>query len=352
MMSATLLTELNELKRKVDFDSFDISVKELINMVSEEIINIAPSYQRQFRWEADRQSKLVESIFLGIPIPNLFMAANSDSTWEVIDGVQRLSSLIHFAGDEKVRTIIGLNDQLKLTKLEDLTSFNEKFFHELPQTIQLQFVLKPLKITTLSDKSNKKVRFDLFERLNTGGVALTSQEIRAAVYRGQFNEKLLELADKAIFRNVVKIAKAKENDGTPQEAVLRFFAYFHEYQNFTGSVKGFLNDYMEKSSRKFDYDSNIKIFEYVFSQLSQILPDGITRPNRSTTPMSLYEAVTVGAALAYKKKGDLITDDIEQWMYSDELYELTTGSTNSRKQVIARIEYCRDKFMGVITSYT
>ncbi|MDM8530747.1 DUF262 domain-containing protein [Anaerolineales bacterium HSG25] len=345
-MSTALLTELNEQKRKVDFDSFDMSVKQLINMVEEWIIDIAPIYQRKFRWESDRQSELVESIFLGIPVPNLFMAANADGTWEVIDGVQRLSSLIHFAGNEGVRKTIGLDDQLKLTKLDELSSFNGKFFHELPQTIQLQFLLKPIKVTTLSDKSNKKVRFDLFERLNTGGVKLTSQEIRAAVYRGQFNEMFEELADKSIFRAVVKIAPAKENDGTPQETVLRFFAYYHEYQNFTGSVKGFLNNYMEKASRKFDYRSNIELFEYIFSQLSQILPNGITRPNRTTTPMSLYEAVTVGAALAYTEKGKLITDGIEQWMHSDELYELTTGSTNSKKQVIARIEYCRDKFMG------
>jgi uncharacterized protein with ParB-like and HNH nuclease domain len=77
-MIADLIAQLNEQKRKVDFDSFDITVKELVSMVADSYIDIAPEYQRQFRWKDDRQSALVESVFLGIPIPSLFMAANAD----------------------------------------------------------------------------------------------------------------------------------------------------------------------------------------------------------------------------------------------------------------------------------
>lgn len=94
-----ITAELNDQKRKVDFNSYDMSVKELISMVNDNIIDIAPEYQRQFRWDDERQSALIESIFLGIPVPSLFMATNNDGTWEVIDGVQRLSSIINFAAD-------------------------------------------------------------------------------------------------------------------------------------------------------------------------------------------------------------------------------------------------------------
>jgi hypothetical protein len=110
-----ILSELNEQKRKVDFNTYDISVKELISMVGEDIINIAPEYQRQFRWKDDRQSQLIESIFLGIPVPSLFMATNIDGTWELIDGVQRLSSIIHFAASKDARDKLGLNENLKLS---------------------------------------------------------------------------------------------------------------------------------------------------------------------------------------------------------------------------------------------
>ena len=78
------INQLEREQRKVDFDSFDISVKELVSMSEEEIIDIAPEYQRQFRWPVENQSKLIESVLLGIPIPSLFMAANKDGSWELI----------------------------------------------------------------------------------------------------------------------------------------------------------------------------------------------------------------------------------------------------------------------------
>ena len=95
-----ITSELNEQKRKVDFNSYDMSVKELISMVNDGLIDIAPEYQRQFRWDTFRQSTLIESIFLGIPVPSLFMATNPDGTWEVIEGEQRLSSIISLAAEK------------------------------------------------------------------------------------------------------------------------------------------------------------------------------------------------------------------------------------------------------------
>lgn len=345
-MFADQLTQLNDQKRKVDFDTYDITVRELVNMVSDSFIDIAPEYQRQFRWKEDRQSALIESVFLGIPIPSIFMAANPDGTWELIDGVQRLSTLIHFIGDEKARKIIELNDSLKLTELEKLDTFNGNIFHELPQSIQMQFLLKPMKVTTISDKSDKNIRFDLFERLNRGGVILTDQEIRSCVYRGAFNRLLRDLADKENFNAVAKFPQERELDGTKEEYVLRFFAYYERYTSFDHSVKEFLNEYMKIASESFDFTDKVRIFDNTFNSLANALPNGISRVSRSTTPANLYEAVTVGAALAYTLQGFLVTDNILEWMHSDELKTLTTGATNSNPRVKARIEYCRDKFLG------
>jgi hypothetical protein len=342
-----LLTQLNEQKRKVDFDTFDITVREIVNMVDENFIDIAPDYQRQFRWKEDRQSSLIESVFLGIPLPSLFMAANRDGRWELIDGVQRLSTLVHYIGDENVRGILKLQSPLQLSELEKLSTFNGLKFLDLPQSIQLQFLLKPIKVTTISDKSDHSVRFDLFERLNRGGVSLTDQEIRSCVFRGQFNETLKELAERPSFHVVLKLPHERELDGTREEYVLRFFAYLENYQNFDHIVKDFLNDYMENATNKFDYKENVNLFDAVFNELASALPNGISRSNRSTTPANLYEAVSVGAALAYRSTGKLHLVDIEKWIYSEELRQFTIGATNSRPRVKGRIEFCRDKFLGL-----
>lgn len=336
--------QLNDQKRRVDFNTYDISVKELISMVSESIIDIAPEYQRQFRWPADKQSALIESIFLGIPVPSLFMATNPDGTWELIDGVQRLSSMIHFAGSDIGLQKIGLPDSLKLTRLDKLTALNNKIFSELPNTVQLEFLLKPIKITTLSDKSDLEVRFDLFERLNTGGIELTDQEIRSCVYRGRFNDFIQELAKDENYNSVVRLTKTQENDGTRQEFVLRFFAFLNNYQNFEHSVVEFLNEYMAAASKNFNYRQAEDVFKETFRQLAAI-PDGITR-GRKNTPTNLYEGVAVGAALVIQQGQALNVNNAAEWITGDALKGFTTGATNSRLKVESRINYCRDQFLA------
>ncbi|MBV9713531.1 MAG: hypothetical protein JO011_21740, partial [Ktedonobacteraceae bacterium] len=221
---------------------------------------------------------------------------------------------------------------------------NESTFSNLPRSIQLDFLLKPLKITTLSDKSDLEVRFDLFERLNTGGIILSNQEIRSCVYRGKFNGFLKSLALDDYFKNVVKLTSTEEADGTREEYVLRFFAFLNNYQNFDHSVVGFLNKYMAAATKRFDYEQEEKIFQKTFRQLSA-LPHGITR-KRNTTPANLFEGVAVGAALVIRDGKDLDVTNAEVWIASEELRRYTTGATNSKKNVVSRIEYCKKKFLG------
>jgi uncharacterized protein with ParB-like and HNH nuclease domain len=258
------VNQLDKETRKVDFDSFDISVKELVSMSDEGIVDIAPEYQRQFRWPHENQSRLIESVLLGIPVPSLFMAANKDGSWELIDGVQRLNSLIHFVGNDEQLKKFGFESNLVLKGLEVLTEFNNSSFKDLPQTLKLKFNLRPLKVTTLSDKSDLKVRFDLFERLNTGGIKLTDQEIRSCVFRGQFNDFITELSENEHFNAVVNLPKAKNNDGTKNELILKFFAYKNNRDKFDHSVVNFLNDYMSEASASFNYKKNRSTFERTF----------------------------------------------------------------------------------------
>jgi len=344
-----LTQQLSEQKRKVDFNTYDMTVKELISMVEDSMINIAPEYQRQFRWEADRQSALVESIFLGIPIPSLFMATNADGTWEVIDGVQRLSSIINFASsiDSAARKTISRPEPLTLKSLSKLTNFNDLSFTDLPMSIQYDFKLKPIKVITLSDKSDSAVRFDLFERLNTGGIKLSDQEIRSCIYRGPFNDFIKTLAQNEDFIKITKKSKNEVNAGIMEELVLRFFAYLYYRDNFVHNVRDFLNEYMNKAlSNNFDFVSSERLFKNVFSQLAN-LEYGIVKTIRGKkTSTVLWEAVTVGAAEAINDgKSTLNLDGFYDWIQDPEFNSLVTGATNSRPRIEGRISYTKTQFM-------
>jgi Protein of unknown function DUF262 len=345
--SPDLVGQLAQQRRSVDFDTFDIVLQQIVSMVKSKAIDIAPAYQRQFRWDNERCSELVESIFLGIPVPSLFMAANTDGTWELVDGVQRLSSIVKFVGDDELRTRMGVGPALRLEGLEKLSQFNAKTFLELPESIRLQFELRPIKVVTLSDKSDSIVRFDLFERLNTGGIALTEQEIRACVFRGSFADFLGRLAADQNFHSAVKLTNRQDHDGTREECVLRFFAYLHRYKQFVHSVAEFLNDYMKEAMKSFDQPEGDAIFKKTFLQLAGTLKHGIVRPTRKgITPLVLFEGVAVGAALAIKQAGKLKARNVETWLASQELRDMTTGATNSPAAVRGRIEFCRDRFLG------
>lgn len=343
----SLETQLKEQRRTVDFDTFDIHVQQLLQMLKEGQIWAAPRYQRLFRWDDTRCSQFIESLMLGIPIPSLFMATNPDSSWEVVDGLQRLSALVKFAGGDDLRKKLNLHEQLRLSELKKLEGFNGLCLQDFPPTVKQHFLTRPCKVITLNDKSDNVVRYDLFERLNTGGIALSPQEIRDCVFSGPFADKLDQLSKEKSFQQVVKLTKKQQRDATGEECVLRFFAFKDRYKDFDHSVGEFLNSYMEDASKKFDYTSQEAIFSRTFAQLARAFPRGIRRPGgKMATPLNLYEGITVGAALALSKVDQVDTSTIKQWLPSDELRRFTTGATNDWRAVKGRIEFCRDRFLG------
>ncbi len=347
MAAEALVSQFESQRRKVDFDTFDILVQQLTTMVESSSIDVAPAYQRQFRWDKQKRSLLIESVFLGIPIPSLFMATNRDGTWEVVDGVQRLCTLVQYSGNPQARARLSLDEPLILGGMEKLSELNGLGFSDIPGSLQVKFFHRPIKVVTLSDKSDMTVRFDLFGRLNTGGVALSNQEIRSCIFRGEFCDFLRRMAANEVFRRMVRLNKTQETDGTREECVLRFFAYFHRYARFAHSEILFLNEYMRDASRSFDYAAGEKIFAGTFERLAAVLPNGITRtPTAKSTPLGLFEGVSVGAALAIEKNGT-IQDDTSEWLHSKELKKLTAGATNNKSMVTGRIEFCRDRFLGI-----
>ncbi|MDO6814268.1 DUF262 domain-containing protein [Cobetia amphilecti] len=340
-----LQAQLEDNRRSVAFDSYDISVRQLYDMTLEGMIDIAPDYQRHFVWDEARQSELIESLFLGIPVPTLYMATNRDSSWEVIDGLQRLTTIINYVGSlDVIKEVNAKGSKLKISSLEKLSSLNGTRYEDLPKSLQVMFQTRPIRVTVLNDRSDNSVRYDLFERLNTGGVNLHPQEIRNCVYTGEFNDFIKELSMNDSFRNVVKVTKSSANKGVYEELVLKFFCYYEQRDKFVHNVKEFLNDYMESKTKSFKNKVRLRnIFEQTFNELERSLPNGIVRGNRlNVTPMVLFEAIAIGTA-------DVIDNDIavrqgviQDLLDNEALKKLTSGATNSRKRLHDRINFVKD----------
>ncbi|ERK16783.1 hypothetical protein L580_0362 [Serratia fonticola AU-P3(3)] len=346
MNFSEVLAEIQKERRTVGFDTYDITIKQLVDMIAEKNINVSPDYQRRFVWDAVRQSQLIESIFLGIPIPNIFMATNLDASWEVIDGLQRITTILRFVSHNLA--VIDDKDlgELTLKGLEKVSSLNGVLFDAMPSNLKLNFLTRPLRVTVLNDQSDFQVRFDLFERLNTGGIILHDQEIRNCVFRGRFAEFIKDCVRNSDFDAVIKRSD-KNGRGNLEELALKFFAYYENRLSFKHSVKGFLNDYMEEKTKSFKNENELRnIFQQTFSEIKRILPNGIVRANRlNSTPLVLFEAISVGVADVLAAGNQIDDQKLNDLLEDAHLKDLTTGATNSLPKLTGRIDFVSQRIL-------
>lgn len=336
--------QLKAERQKINVNTINYSTREIFNLYDEGVLIIDPSYQRKYRWNEETASKFIESIYLGLPIPPIFIATNDTFTQEVVDGVQRISTIIRYmTEDADTLHKIGKSSTLTLKDLEILEGINGVKFSETPEKIKRYFLQRPLQVISLTDMSDSDVRYDLFSRINTGSVSLTEQEIRSAVYRGDFIDLIDELSEYSAFSNMLKLQKVHSSDGTKAEQVIKFFAYKNYRENFKGSVKDFLNHFtreVTEGSISFDYEEESKLFKDTADALYRLIGEKpfIDPKGNSVTPMIKFEASLVGVATILAAGGELVDSLPENWMRNEKFDASTRGATNTSQKLRDRIE--------------
>lgn len=331
-----LQSELDQQRRQVDVDNYDLTLGEIVRMAEANELIRAPEYQRKFRWSEEDESYLIESLFLGLPVPSIYVASNPDGTWEVVDGLQRLSTLIHFMSiNQAALKQLGKDEPLRLAELRKLPSFNHYRYSDLPTPIRLQFGKRSLRVTALSDKSDPEIRFEVFERLNKGGVSLSPQEVRACIYRGPFAELLRELGGQSSFKKLVKLQPVHQNDGTREELVLKFFVYLNWAEKYDGNVKSLLNRYMKEAGPQLDIDHSRKLFNSVIDGILKITDGPLLRKGYGNTPLNQLEAILVAAGRILKA-GKKLKTPLADWMNDADLVKSSTKGTNTKSSFDAR----------------
>lgn len=153
-------------------DSYDMSVGEIISLYKDGDLKLNPAYQRLFRWDEDHKTNFVESILIGIPIPEIFVAQKEDGKWDIVDGVQRISTLLQLVGELPDRKPLVLHGTGYLPSLEGMT------WETMPSDAKRLLKRARIGVNIILTENSIQSQYDLFQRLNTGGVSLESQEIR------------------------------------------------------------------------------------------------------------------------------------------------------------------------------
>jgi len=341
MINAEVIEQqIRDKQKSVDYDIKEYPVeilvqKYIIGIDNDENVIYIPSYQREFVWKNDRQSKFIESVFLGLPIPYIFTAEMEDGRLEIVDGSQRIRTLANF-----------INNKFKLTNLLVLNELNGLTFSDFPVARQRKFNNSTIRMIVLSEKSDEDSRFMMFERINTGSEVLNSMEKRRGINQGKFMDFLEELTQNQLFLKNTRFTEYSKLRREPEELILRFFAYSEKYLDYKGNVNDFLNNYTDEKNIGFD---KIELTER-FNRMLQIVdkfPNGFVKDkDLNTTPRGRFEAISVGTYLALQVKPDLNLTSFE-WLDSKEFEnEITGGSTNTIQKLRNRIEFVKNKLLS------
>lgn len=227
--------------RKVVYDPADTPIRSLVERITEGNIDLRPFFQRGYVWNRVQATRLIESVLLRIPLPVIYLAEELDGKCSVIDGQQRLTSLHSFLTGK-----FPNGDEFRLGKMACYSEFSGMSFAGLPNKVKEAIKNYSIRVITFSNDCDPELKFNVFERLNTGSVALNAQELRNCLYRGKYNRLLKELASDSEFKSLLGL-KGSERRMVDVELVLRFAAFYHQtYLKYKSPIKSFLNEDMRK----------------------------------------------------------------------------------------------------------
>lgn len=345
--------------------SFDFSFNELADMYSSGELTIDPDFQRVFRWTEGARSRFIESLLLELPIPPIFMLETADREYELIDGLQRISSFLHFRGE------LPGKEPLILSECDIVTELNGCSYVDLPRALQVKLKRSYVRAEILRKESDHRLRYYMFKRLNTGGETLSHQEVRNATIRllsNDFNQFIIDLSRDENFCHCIQtISQGAKDRKFDQELVLRFFAFKNAVAGYRHDIADFLTGYMEAVSdpanhHPFDFDSERKVFRKTFRiirRIGDILgygPKVLGTVNSSGVPRRQFSVFHFeGISLGLQRVIDRIDESDEAQMAKiaevvrtgkgdREFLRATGGGKNDRISLTTRIGYFAERF--------
>ncbi len=353
--------EILRVKNEIRTDKFDMSYGEIANFYEDRELIIRPEYQRLFRWTPTQKSRFIESILLGFPTPAIFVAEDQHGVWELIDGLQRISTVLEFMGvlknehDDPVTpsTLIRAGSKPTLRSLKDAT------YRNLSLRARLAIKRAVCRVEVIKIGSNQTIKYDVFERLNTGESELTPQEVRDCIFRAidpDFAEWVDKLAQFGPFCDNLYLSEHDENPLFDRGLVLRYFTMKNTYREIEHDVEPFITDYVRailEQERDFDVPEEQTLFEETFGLIADAMKDDSwrhIRNGRHTGPFSVhvFDTVSVGVAINVEWINQLsataLRSRIEEFKQAKDFLDNTGAGANIRSRLLCRMDFACEFF--------
>lgn len=340
-------TDILHQSRTVRYDTKDYTIGYLVsefNPIKESTeekkisskMFVIPEYQRNSIWTPADKSLFIESIFLGLPIPFLFFCERDDGTTEIVDGVQRITTLYSF-----------INNELRLSSLQKLNSLNGFRYSDLSDAIQRKFKNRALRIIVLDGDTSLSFRQDLFSRVNRSGRKITDAEFRRGTFPGALTDFIDKCSSDPLFIKLCPLSAKKVDRYARFELVLRFFSFVNHYKEFKHDVAPFLDKFLLENQSIFDETIYYSEFNKMCKFVEAYFPNGFAKPDsQQAVPNVRFEAISVGVALALRENPDLVPTNMS-WLDSDEFKQkTTTDASNNPGRLAERIEFVKNNLLG------
>ncbi len=337
-------------RNSLSSDRVDMSFGELINMYTNGELVIEPEFQRLFRWDISQRTRFVESLLLGIPIPSIFVAEDNDGRWEIVDGLQRISTILSFfcllKGNQKKNGWV-------LEKGSILKEFEGFGVSDIPLKFQLNLKRSSCRVEVIKWNSDYDMRFELFNRLNTGGTSLTDQEIRNCIFRGisvDFTNTIKALASSVEFIDLIQPTQKQTEELYLDELVLRFFSLFENHDDISKNLSEHMTDYMRNATKdKNLYQYKLEKFKQTLSLIKRLGRKSILGKNGQLST-SLYDGIFNGVAANleyYRNSAEVVLQDKVSSLKEDEEFKKATGQASNykertKKRIIRALEIFSD----------
>ncbi len=359
MDTEKLKEQVEHQRNLLNTDRLDVSFGELMSMYERKEIIIKPAFQRYFRWDDEQKTRFIESLLLGIPIPPIFVAETTDGVWELVDGLQRVSTVLSFFGVLKTEDEgINKKNDWSLIEGERVEALEGFTYETIPNQFRLNIKRATCRVEILRWNSNYDMRFELFNRLNTGGSPLTTQEIRNCIYRdisSDFNDFLKKIASDQNFRELIDLSNEQYEQLYDEELSLRFISLYNNSGNIKTSIAQHMTNFMKSAldSKSFDYKGLEKIFLEVFALLKPLGKEIFRQPDGNFAT-ALYDVITIGVAenySYYKSQSQplaIISNKINNKVRTDEVLKRFSrrGGNNQKTRIINRLKEAKRIFGG------
>lgn len=367
--SMSLEDQIAGYSAKVSTDSYSMSVSELSSMYKDNELDLHPEFQRFFRWTIEQKSKLVESLLLGIPIPPVFVSERPNSRWDVIDGLQRLSTIFELMGylrDEENQK----KEKLQLVRTRYLPSLEGKQWesddseNRLPDSAKIKIKRARIDINIVKNTSDDIAKYEIFQRLNTGGSIATDQEVRSCILimnnRGFFRW-MKRVSEYANFQSCILLTDRAMDEAFDLELVTRFTVFStSSYDKLTRieELGDFLTDEIVSKANDpdFNYDEIEEIFKQAFDYLSQHLEQDSFRKFNSSknryygaSLVSVFEVIAVGIGRKLLEGSSLPNPDIflekhKELGSNESLRQFTKSGVRSSTRIPKTIQFGESLF--------